>query len=122
MQRKAVQLRQIAPAALLSDMSWSRKVVPCRGDTGQWSSKGLAVPEASSWDLSCICRRQDGLHYVERYSSANNQWVEKALLSHQRFAFGAAYIDEGVYAIGGHTYCNDTLSDDCGTRWAGNQS
>ena len=64
--------------------------------------------------------RQDGLHYVERYSSASNQWVEKALLSNQRFAFGAAYINEGVYAIGGLIYCNDTLSDDCGARWARN--
>ena len=59
---------------------------------------------------------------MERYSSASNQWAEKALLSNQRFAFGAAYINEGVYAIGGLIYCNDTLSDDCGARWARNCS
>jgi hypothetical protein len=56
------------------------------------------------------------LHYVERYSVASNQWVEKAMISDTRFAFGAAFINEGVYVSGGHIFCNDTLTEDCGNR------
>lgn len=60
---------------------------------------------------------QVGTHLVERYSKRSNQWVEKAPLANQRFAFGAAFIDEGAYALGGHVFCNDTASEDCGNRY-----
>ena len=58
---------------------------------------------------------QVGLHYVEQYSPTSNQWVEKAMMDNQRFAFGAAYASEGVFALGGHVFCNITVGD-CGSR------
>lgn len=66
--------------------------------------------------LSCPLRPQVGLHCVERYSVASNQWVEKAMIADHRFAFCATFINEGVYVSGGHIYCNDTLTEDCGNR------
>lgn len=57
-----------------------------------------------------------GLHYVERYSVASDQWVEKAMIADRRFAFGATFINEGIYVSGGHIFCNDTLTEDCGNR------
>ena len=71
-------------------------------------------PAASSLkQLACL---QVGLHYTEHYSVAANQWIEKAMIGDRRFAFGAAYVNEGVMAAGGHIFCNDTLSEDCGNR------
>ncbi len=66
--------------------------------------------------LRAVVCLQVGLHYTESYSATSNQWVEKAMISDQRFAFGAAYVNEGVLAAGGHIFCNDTLSEDCGNR------
>ena len=59
---------------------------------------------------------QVGAHGTERYSLASNQWVEKAQISNQRFGFGAAFADEGVYALGGHTYCQNSSSEACDNR------
>ena len=59
---------------------------------------------------------QRGLHYTERYSMASNQWVEEAMIGDRRFAFGAAFVNDGVLAAGGHIFCNDTLTEDCGNR------
>ena len=38
------------------------------------------------------------------------------MIANQRFAFGATFVNEGVLAAGGHIFCNDTLSEDCGNR------
>ncbi|KAK9810368.1 hypothetical protein WJX72_009543 [[Myrmecia] bisecta] len=58
---------------------------------------------------------QVGLHFVEEYNFNEDVWVEKAPMDTQRFSFGAAYIDEGVYAFGGHTFCA-TPTADCANR------
>ncbi len=60
---------------------------------------------------------QAGMHYVEEYNYDADVWVEKAPMDTQRFSFGAVYIDEGVYAFGGHTYCNSSTAD-CSDRYA----
>lgn len=55
---------------------------------------------------------------MERYSRKANQWVEKAPMSDQRFSFGAANNGAGVWVMGGHVLCNDSLTEDCGNRWS----
>lgn len=77
--------------------------------------------ERASWAVglardTLFAYLQEGLHSTELYSVASDQWVEKAPMSDQRFAFGAVYANEGVYAAGGHLFCNDTLTEDCGNR------
>ena len=54
-----------------------------------------------------------GLHYVEEFAAAQNVWIEKAPMDQQRFGFGAAYLNEGVYVMGGLMACG---SDDCDDR------
>ena len=54
-----------------------------------------------------------GLHEVDQYEAASNVWVAKAPLDVQRFSFGAAYLDEGVYVIGGNHYCANATDESC---------
>ena len=54
-----------------------------------------------------------GLHDVDQYVSTGGAWVAKAPLDVQRFSFGAAYLDEGVYVVGGNHYCNASSDESC---------
>ena len=58
---------------------------------------------------------QVGLHDVNQYVATGNVWVAKAPLDNQRFSFGAAYLDEGVYVIGGNHYCDANSDESCHT-------
>ena len=61
---------------------------------------------------------QVGLHEVTQYEAGSNVWVAKAPLDVQRFSFGAAYLDEGVYVIGGNHYCANASDESChATAW-----
>ena len=48
---------------------------------------------------------QVAAHPVEQYYPAHNTWVAKASIPTARFRFGAAVVDDIVYAIGGHRVC-----------------
>ena len=53
---------------------------------------------------------------VEQYYPAHNTWVPKASIPTARFRFGAAQVDDIVYAMGGHRICEtnwDTYASDC---------
>ena len=62
---------------------------------------------------------QVAAHPVEQYYPAHNTWVAKASIPTARFRFGAAVVDDIVYAIGGHRVCEtdwSTFASDCAER------
>ena len=48
---------------------------------------------------------QVAAHPVEQYYPAHDTWVPKASIPTARFRFGAAQVDDIVYAMGGHPVC-----------------
>ena len=51
---------------------------------------------------------QVAAHPVEQYYPAHDTWVPKASIPTARFRFGAAQVDDIVYAMGGHRVCTTT--------------
>ena len=51
---------------------------------------------------------QIAAHPVEQYYPAHDTWVPKASIPTARFRFGAAQVDDIVYAMGGHRVCTTT--------------
>ena len=58
---------------------------------------------------------QVGIHDVDQYETTGGVWVPKGPLDVQRFSFGAAYLDEGVYVVGGSHYCDAATDESCHT-------
>ncbi|KAK9803074.1 hypothetical protein WJX73_007021 [Symbiochloris irregularis] len=54
---------------------------------------------------------QIGNHEVDEYDFTQDVWTVKAPISTQRFGFGSAYLDEGVYVVGGTIYCASITND-----------
>ena len=62
---------------------------------------------------------QVAAHPVEQYYPAHDTWVPKASIPTARFRFGAAQVDDIVYAMGGHRVCEtnwDTYASDCARK------
>ena len=62
---------------------------------------------------------QVAAHPVEQYYPAHDTWVAKASIPTARFRFGAAVVDDIVYAIGGHRVCEtdwSTFASDCAEK------
>lgn len=62
---------------------------------------------------------QIAAHPVEQYYPAHDTWVPKASIPTARFRFGAAQVDDIVYAMGGHRVCEtnwDTYASDCARK------
>ena len=54
-------------------------------------------------------QNQVAAHPVEQYYPAHDTWVPKASIPTARFRFGAAQVDDIVYAMGGHRVCETPL-------------
>jgi len=64
-------------------------------------------------------QNQVAAHPVEQYYPAHDTWVPKASIPTARFRFGAAQVDDIVYAMGGHRVCEtnwDTYASDCARK------
>ena len=64
-------------------------------------------------------QNQIAAHPVEQYYPAHDTWVPKASIPTARFRFGAAQVDDIVYAMGGHRVCEtnwDTYASDCARK------
>ena len=64
-------------------------------------------------------QNQIAAHPVEQYYPAHDTWVPKASIPTARFRFGAAQVDDIVYAMGGHRVCEtnwDTYASDCASK------
>ena len=62
---------------------------------------------------------QIAAHPVEQYYPAHDTWVPKASIPTARCRFGAAQVDDIVYAMGGHRVCEtnwDTYASDCARK------
>jgi N-acetylneuraminic acid mutarotase len=63
---------------------------------------------------------QVAAHPVEQYYPAHDTWVPKASIPTARFRFGAAQVDDIVYAMGGHPVCETldygTMASTCASQ------
>ena len=62
---------------------------------------------------------QTATHTSLQYYPAHDTWVPKASIPTARFRFGAAQVDDIVYAMGGHRVCEtnwDTYASDCARK------
>lgn len=65
-------------------------------------------------------QNQIAAHPVEQYYPAHDTWVPKASIPTARFRFGAAQVDDIVYAMGGHPVCEtldyETMASTCASQ------
>ena len=63
---------------------------------------------------------QVAAHPVEQYYPAHDTWVPKASIPTARFRFGAAQVDDIVYAMGGHPVCEtldyESMASTCASQ------
>ena len=65
-------------------------------------------------------QNQVAAHPVEQYYPAHDTWVPKASIPTARFRFGAAQVDDIVYAMGGHPVCEtldyESMASTCASQ------
>jgi N-acetylneuraminic acid mutarotase len=64
--------------------------------------------ETNTGETHDAAQSQVAAHPVEQYYPAHDTWVAKASIPTARFRFGAAVVDDIVYAMGGHRVCTTT--------------